>query len=750
MPEYDIEETIALDLGTSNSCCYYSKEGHIHILQSENGEYTIPSVLRFMDDGILIGRLAKQHIGKPDTAFELKRILGRKYDDPVVQECIKSWSFTVEPNEKGLPVAVLKSDNMTFDITPSDFYTYLIRHFKEQVEKKIERKVKSIILTVPAYFGEYQRRETISAAKTADLDVVYLMNEPTAAAIAYACENDLRNKTILIYDLGGGTFDVSILRVTNSFDVIATSGDAHLGGIDFTNRLYEWLLDSIKEEVGEIELTEKMIASLRAQAEEAKLGLSINEYHEIDLSDLNIELSTIGVTREDFNLATEDLVERSTVVVKDCLSQAGMIPKDIDEVIMIGGSSRIPAVRDAMTSFFGGREVKATINPDEAVARGAMCFVCQKAGHNMVCGMNDITYGVISAVDPSTIQTDIIPLSERSSYPFNSVVVPDYANEITVDIHDISPMQYVVKLPNDEVDIVVPKGARLPFKKITRYQTIVDYQEMITLDIAQGNSMKYSENDEYQQLVFDTIPRKPKGEVKVDLTVTVDPFCQVSFKAFCNNVPARPTILKNRGSTAKERKETQAMMKNNDRLQSRNLCSQKINELKERLDELMSTDPNIGQYYQSVVDWFNNTPDAPIEDYLSTINYIDIALHPLLNVCKKHIIVLSLSCNNVYITILQTQVDEMFFGRYTKSTYTQMKVRCLIIISIHYTYLKERSRTTFTSIMLFSHTSNHSKVYQSHQEECDLISCSQHIFTIIAQTYCIQLTVHLFLKQLLS
>ena len=728
MSIYDIEETIALDLGTSNSCCYYSKEGHIHILQSENGEYTIPSVLRFMDDGILIGRLAKQHIGKPDTAFELKRILGRKYDDPVVQECIKSWSFTVEPNEKGLPVAVLKSDNMTFDITPSDFYTYLIRHFKEQVEKKIERKVKSIILTVPAYFGEYQRRETISAAKTADLDVVYLMNEPTAAAIAYACENDLRNKTILIYDLGGGTFDVSILRVTNSFDVIATSGDAHLGGIDFTNRLYEWLLDSIKEEVGEIELTEKMIASLRAQAEEAKLGLSINEYHEIDLSDLNIELSTIGVTREDFNLATEDLVERSTVVVKDCLSQAGMIPKDIDEVIMIGGSSRIPAVRDAMTSFFGGREVKATINPDEAVARGAMCFVCQKAGHNMVCGMNDITDGTN------------IPVGGEGK-----VFAPE-----SIEIHDISPMQYVIEIPNDEVDIVVPKGARLPFKKITRYQTIVDYQEMITLDIAQGNSMKYSENDEYQQLVFDTIPRKPKGEVKVDLTVTVDPFCQVSFKAFCNNVPARPTILKNRGSTAKERKETQAMMKNNDRLQSRNLCSQKINELKERLDELMSTDPNIGQYYQSVVDWFNNTPDAPIEDYLSTINYIDIALHPLLNVCKKHITVLSLSCNNVYITILQTQVDEMFFGRYTKSTYTQMKVRCLIIISIHYTYLKERSRTTFASIMLFSHTSNHSKVYQSHQEECDLISCSQHIFTIIAQTYCIQLTVHLFLKQLLS
>ena len=326
MSIYDIEETIALDLGTSNSCCYYFKDLTVHPLSFISAN-TLPSVISFTFKRTIFGEAAVHNKGKPDTAYELKRILGRKYDDPVVQECIKSWSFTVEPNEKGLPVAVLKSDNMTFDITPSDFYTYLIRHFKEQVEKKIERKVKSIILTVPAYFGEHQRKATTFAAKTADLDVVYLMNEPTAAAIAYACENDLRNKTILIYDLGGGTFDVSILRVTNSFDVIATSGDAHLGGIDFTNRLYEWLLDSIKEEVGEIELTEKMKGKLQVLAEEAKLGLSANEFCDIDLEDLDIELSTIGVTREVFDRITRDLIERSKSAVLDCLSQAGMIPR---------------------------------------------------------------------------------------------------------------------------------------------------------------------------------------------------------------------------------------------------------------------------------------------------------------------------------------------------------------------------------------------------------------------------------------
>ena len=607
MSIYDIEETIALDLGTSNSCCYYSKEGHIHILQSENGEYTIPSVLRFMDDGILIGRLAKQHIGKPDTAFELKRILGRKYDDPVVQECIKSWSFTIEANEKGLPVAVLKSKNETFKLKPVDFYTYLINYFKEQVEKKIERKVKSIILTVPAYFGEHQRKATTFAAKTADLDVVYLMNEPTAAAIAYACENDLRNKTILIYDLGGGTFDVSILRVTNSFDVIATSGDAHLGGIDFTNRLYEWLLDSIKEEVGEIELTEKMIASLRAQAEEAKLGLSINEYHEIDLSDLNIELSTIGVTREDFNLATEDLVERSTVVVKDCLSQAGMIPKDIDEVIMIGGSSRIPAVRDAMTSFFGGREVKATINPDEAVARGAMCFVCQKAGHNMVCGMNDITDGTN------------IPVGGEGK-----VFAPE-----SIEIHDISPMQYVIEIPNDEVDIVVPKGARLPFIQRKYYRTYEDYQTFISIHIAQGNSMKYSENDEYGELTIDNIPQKPKGEVRVELVATVDAFCQVSFKAFCNGIPAHLSVTNNQWLTDIDGGRIKADIEKTKLIQIRNKCSKMIDALHKLLDTIDDDDvlSEATEFYEQMSDWFDQAENAIEEDYENAVSNIQSYLN---------------------------------------------------------------------------------------------------------------------------
>ena len=606
MSIYDIEETIALDLGTSNSCCYYFKDLTVHPLSFISAN-TLPSVISFTFKRTIFGEAAVHNKGKPDTAYELKRILGRKYDDPVVQECIKSWSFTIEANEKGLPVAVLKSKNETFKLKPVDFYTYLINYFKEQVEKKIERKVKSIILTVPAYFGEHQRKATTFAAKTADLDVVYLMNEPTAAAIAYACENDLRNKTILIYDLGGGTFDVSILRVTNSFDVIATSGDAHLGGIDFTNRLYEWLLDSIKEEVGEIELTEKMKGKLQVLAEEAKLGLSANEFCDIDLEDLDIELSTIGVTREVFDRITRDLIERSKSAVLDCLSQAGMIPKDIDEVIMIGGSSRIPAVRDAMTSFFGGREVKATINPDEAVARGAMCFVCQKAGHNMVCGMNDITDGTN------------IPVGGEGK-----VFAPE-----SIEIHDISPMQYVIEIPNDEVDIVVPKGARLPFIQRKYYRTYEDYQTFISIHIAQGNSMKYSENDEYGELTIDNIPQKPKGEVRVELVATVDAFCQVSFKAFCNGIPAHLSVTNNQWLTDIDGGRIKADIEKTKLIQIRNKCSKMIDALHKLLDTIDDDDvlSEATEFYEQMSDWFDQAENAIEEDYENAVSNIQSYLN---------------------------------------------------------------------------------------------------------------------------
>ena len=606
MSDYDIEETIALDLGTSNSCCYYFKDGTVHPLSFISAN-TLPSVISFTFKRTIFGEAALHNKGKSDTAFELKRILGRKFDDPVVQECIKSWPFSVKANEKGLPVAVLKSRKETFKLKPVDFYTYLIRYFKEQVEQKIERKVKNIILTVPAYFGEHPRKATTFTAKIADLNVVYLMNEPTAAAIAYACENDLRNKTILIYDLGGGTFDVSILRVTNSFDVIATSGDAHLGGIDFTNRLFEWLLDSIKEQIGEIELTDGMIVSLRALAEEAKLSLSVNEYADVDLSDLDIELSSIGITREDFNLATEDLIERSTVVVKDCLSQAGMIPKDIDEVIMIGGSSRIPAVRDAMTSFFGGREVKATINPDEAVARGAMCFVCQKAGHNMVCGMDDLSEGTTNPVGGE-----------------GRVFAPE-----SIEIHDISPMQYVIEIPNDEVDIVVPKGAKLPFIQKKYYRTYEDYQSYINIHIAQGNSMKYSENDEYGELTIDNIPPKPKGEVRVEVVATVDAFCQVSFKAFCNGIPAHLSVTNNQWLTDKDRRQIGEDILRTRLIQIRNKCSKMIDALHKLLDNIDDDDEltTATEFYEQMSDWFDKAEDATEEDYENAVSNIQSYLN---------------------------------------------------------------------------------------------------------------------------
>ena len=606
MDSYNIEETIALDLGTSNSCCYYFKDGDIHILDTENGDRIVPSALSFQADKILIGLHAKRRIGYKDTAFEMKRILGRKYDDPIVQECVESWPFLIEANEKGLPVAVLKSEKEVFRLKPVDFYTYIINYFKNQVKQKIEREVKNIILTVPAYFGEHQRKATTFAAKAADLNVVYLMNEPTAAAIAYACENDLQNKTILIYDLGGGTFDVSILKVTNSFDVIATSGDAHLGGIDFTNRLYEIIMNAIRQQVGDIELEGRMKGKLQAIAEETKIMLSDIDVVDVDLSDLELGgLPSMTITREEFNSSIDDLIERSKSVVMDCLSQAGMIPKDIDQVILIGGSSRISAVHEAMASFFDGKEMKANINPDEAVARGAMCFVCQKAGINMVYGNRAVEEGTYEAGD------------ERM------VFAPE-----SIEIHDISPMQYVIEIPDDQVDVIVPKGARLPYIEKRYYRTYEDYQSFVNIHIAQGNSMKYSENDEYGELTIDSIPRKPKGEVRIEVVATVDAFCQVSFRAFCNGVPAHLSVNNDQGLTMRDAVEIKRTMEETKLIQLRNQCSKKIEALHKLLETLEDEELNeASDYYEQMSSWFDSAAEATEEDYESAIaglqSYLD-------------------------------------------------------------------------------------------------------------------------------
>ena len=605
MADYDIDETIALDLGTSNSCCYFYKDGSLTLLQVE-GKGTVPSVVRITEKATIVGEVAKKSLGKPDTLFELKRILARKYDDPVVTECVKNWPFNIEANEKGIPVAVIKLGEKESYVKPIDFYMYIIRYFIDEVKKQTGREVKNIVMTVPAYFGEHQRKATMFAAQTLNLRVLYLMNEPTAAAIAYACENDLRGKTILVYDLGGGTFDVSILEVKDKFEVLATSGDSHLGGIDFTNRLYEIIEKKVKQQL-KSPLSKSQEQTLLRDAERIKIAFSYEECDCVEEEVLDEEPRIVlKISRDEFNANIDDLIRKSEFIVENCLQRAGMVKNDIDDVILIGGSSQILAVRRSVQQFFGGKKPMANINPAEAVARGAMCFACEKKGINIVQTM--------------------IPLEEANAHHLEeteSVVVP-----AGVEICEICPMRYVIEQPNDRIDIVVPKNARLPFMEKRYYRTYEDDQEYVRIHIAQGNSDVFSENTEYGVLEINGIPRKPKGEVRIELIAMVDAFCQVSFRAFCNGVPARLTVSSPLTLKRTDMTEAQQEMHRVELVQLRNQFMQKLEQFHSILATIEDDESRelTSDYYDEMYAWFENTPNPLPEDFRTAMEGIDATI----------------------------------------------------------------------------------------------------------------------------
>ena len=621
MADYDIDETIALDLGTSNSCCYFYKDGSVTLLTVE-GQGIIPSIVRITDKLTIVGMAAKQGLGKPDTLFEMKRILARKYDDPVVTECVKNWPFNIEANEKGIPVAVIKLKDKEIRVSPVDFYMHIIKYFTEEVKKQSGREVKNIVMTVPAYFGEHQRKATMFAAQVLNLRVVYLMNEPTAASIAYGCQNDLRGKTILVYDLGGGTFDVSILKVNDKFEVLATTGDSHLGGIDFTNRLYEIIEKKVNDYFHtQVDLSLSQRNELRAMAEELKISFSNDTCDSMDLpldDILDSDDATILVTRDEFDRAILDLIERSMSVVMDCLAQANMVKNDIDDVILIGGSSHILAVRRSIQQFFGGKKPLADINPAEAVARGAMCFACEKKGINVAQTTIPIEEGTaVPVVATDNPQAIVTPFGGNAM----NTLVPGTIPPIT-RVWDVCPMRYVVKLPDDKVHVIVEKDTRLPCEREYLFETATDYQTNIHIHIAQGNSDVYSENDEYGELVFRSIPSKPKGEVKVQLHASVNEFCQVSFRAFSNGVPAMFHFSSDR-NMKEDMKTSRRHLEEISLIQIRSQCTQSLQNLLNHLSELTAFVPTIREYYDSASYRMNHNLLVTYDDYNSIVVYIN-------------------------------------------------------------------------------------------------------------------------------
>ena len=624
MQNFNIEETIAIDLGTTNTCVLYYYKNEIKLLDLNPGKEVFPSVVAVRGTQTFVGKPATLQRNK---VFELKRMIGRKFDDPVVKQCMEIWPFEVVQNERGLPAAKITEERGDILISPLDFYVYIIKHVAQAVSEKIGRQVVNVVMTVPAYFGEHQRRATEAAAKRAGLNVIYLINEPTAACIAYGARNNLCGKKILVYDLGGGTFDVSILEVTedNVFKVLSSVGDPKLGGMDFTNCLYEEVEKMVRMQHPEAISDTTKMAKLRAEVDKIKIHLSIDEETEIDLSvvDDDWEDEFIPITRDFFESITVHLVNKTKLIVEESYRQINLVPADIDKVVMIGGGSNMPCVRRAMQELFGSDCIMTDVNPDSAVARGALTFVMINSGI-------EVPGSWMKPARISNAQPEIFSPEEVGMQQY--LKQTSIMNE-NLKIQDICPMCYVVRVRENEVDELVPRNCSLPFNTSKTYTTTVDNATIIYIDIAQGNSPNFFENDFFARLALRNIPPRPMGEVKVKMDINVNQFCQVSFKAWYNGIPATFTEAKDiedprmyeyfestQQNQQNEIRDISEHQENKEVAKLRAKCEEQLEHLEQSLQ--VNPSPEWMDYYVKVRDFIQRegVTKQDLEQILSTLS----------------------------------------------------------------------------------------------------------------------------------
>ena len=478
-------KVIGIDLGTTNSCLAISENGQTKVIENAEGARTTPSIVAYVDGGeILVGAPAKrQAVTNPkNTIYAVKRLIGRRFEDAEVQKDIDKLPFEIVKAPNG-DAWVKVQDN---ELSPPQVSAEILRKMKQAAEAHLGEAVTEAVITVPAYFNDSQRQATKDAGRIAGLEVKRIINEPTAAALAFGMDKAAQgDRKIAVYDLGGGTFDISIIEIADvdgdkQFEVLATNGDTFLGGEDFDQRLINYIIDEFKKEQG-IDLTKDVMAlqRLKEAAEKAKIELSSGQQTDINLPYITMDATgpkhlALKVTRAKFESLVEDLIARSIEPCRTAIKDAGLSVNEIDDVILVGGQTRMPKVQDAVKDFFG-KEPRKDVNPDEAVAVGAAI-----QGEVLSGGRSDVL------------------------------------------LLDVTPLSLGIETMGGIMTKLIQKNTTIPTKANQTFSTAEDNQNAVTIHVLQGERERASANKSLGQFNLGDIAPAPRGMPQIEVTFDID------------------------------------------------------------------------------------------------------------------------------------------------------------------------------------------------------------------------------------